>query len=215
MRERKDLMAKERKLTEKEQIRLERFNEVAASMEEQGYRKTLLTVSILWANVFAIFLLLAVAVIGIVLFVLKYDDLFGRLSILESVILIIIFLALIVIHELIHGIGWSMFTKDGFKDIEFGVMLDSLTPYCTCSQPLSKGQYILGAMLPLITLGILPMIAGILIGSFYTMMMGVIMTASAAGDILIVLKILRYKSRAKDVVYMDHPTEAGGVIFER
>ena len=47
------------------------------------------------------------------------------------------------------------------------------------------------------------------------MMMGVIMTASAAGDILIVLKILRYKSRAKDVVYMDHPTEAGGVIFER
>ena len=208
-------MAKERKLTEKEQIRLERFNEVAASMEEQGYRKTLLTVSILWANVFAIFLLLAVAVIGIVLFVLKYDDLFGKLSILESVILIIIFLALIVIHELIHGIGWSLFTKDGFKDIEFGVMLDSLTPYCTCSQPLSKGQYILGAMLPLITLGILPMIAGILIGSFYTMMMGVIMTSSAAGDILIVLKILRYKSRAKDVVYMDHPTEAGGVIFER
>ncbi|MBQ5955496.1 MAG: DUF3267 domain-containing protein [Firmicutes bacterium] len=208
-------MAKERKLTEKEQIRLERFNEVAASMEEQGYRKTLLTVSILWANVFAIFLLLAVAVIGIVLFVLKYDDLFGKLSILESVILIIIFLALIVIHELIHGIGWSLSTKDGFKDIEFGVMLDSLTPYCTCSQPLSKGQYILGAMLPLITLGILPMIAGILIGSFYTMMMGVIMTSSAAGDILIVLKILRYKSRAKDVVYMDHPTEAGGVIFER
>jgi hypothetical protein len=215
VRERKDLMAKERKLTEKEQIRLERFNEVAASMEEQGYRKTLLTVSILWANVFAIFLLLAVAVIGIVLFVLKYDDLFGRLSILESVILIIIFLALIVIHELIHGIGWSLSTKNGFKDIEFGVMLDSLTPYCTCSQPLSKGQYILGAMLPLITLGILPMIAGILIGSFYTMMMGVIMTASAAGDILIVLKILRYKSRAKDIVYMDHPTEAGGVIFER
>ncbi len=215
MRERKDLMAKERKLTEKEQIRLERFNEVAASMEEQGYRKTLLTVSILWANVFAIFLLLAAAVIGIVLFVLKYDDLFGRLSILESVILIIIFLALIVIHELIHGIGWSLSTKNGFKDIEFGVMLDSLTPYCTCSQPLSKGQYILGAMLPLIILGILPMIAGILIGSFYTMMMGVIMTASAAGDILIVLKILRYKSRAKDVVYMDHPTEAGGVIFER
>ena len=89
-------MAKERKLTEKEQIRLQRFNEVAASMEEQGYRKTLLTVSILWANVFTIFLLLAVAVIGIVLFVLKYDDLFGKLSILESVILIIIFLALIV-----------------------------------------------------------------------------------------------------------------------
>ncbi|MBR0417275.1 MAG: DUF3267 domain-containing protein [Firmicutes bacterium] len=208
-------MAKERKLTEKEQIRLDRFNKVAASMEAQGYRKTMLTVSILWANVFSILLLIAVAAIGIALFFLKNDGIFQKLSIVETVLLFAVFLALIVVHELIHGIGWSLFTKNGFKDIEFGVMLDSLTPYCTCSQPLGKGQYILGAVLPLVTLGILPMIAGIMTGSFYTLMMGVVMTASAAGDILIILKILRYKSKAKDVVYIDHPTEAGGVIFER
>lgn len=212
---RKGIMAKERKLTEKEQIRLDRFNKVAASMEAQGYRKTMLTVSILWANVFSILLLIAVAAIGIALFFLKNDGIFQKLSIVETVLLFAVFLALIVVHELIHGIGWSLFTKNGFKDIEFGVMLDSLTPYCTCSQPLGKGQYILGAVLPLVTLGILPMIAGIMTGSFYTLMMGVVMTASAAGDILIILKILRYKSKAKDVVYIDHPTEAGGVIFER
>ncbi len=208
-------MAKERKLTEKERVRLERFNEMAASMEAQGYRKTMLTVSIVWANVFAVILLIAVAAIGITLYFLKQGEIFGRLTILQTVILFLVFLALIVLHELIHGIGWSLSTKNGFKDIEFGVMLDSLTPYCTCSQPLGKGQYILGAVLPLVTLGILPMIAGILIGSFYTLMIGVMMTASAAGDILIILKILRYKSKAKDVVYIDHPTEAGGVIFER
>ncbi len=183
-------MAKERKLTEKERVRLERFNEMAASMEAQGYRKTMLTVSIVWANVFAVILLLAVAAMGITLYFLKQGEIFGRLTILQTVILFLVFLALIVLHELIHGIGWSLSTKNGFKDIEFGVMLDSLTPYCTCSQPLGKGQYILGAVLPLVTLGILPMIAGILIGSFYTLMIGVMMTASAAGDILIILKIL-------------------------
>ena len=43
-------MAKERVLTEKEQKRLDSFNEVSASMEADGYKKTELTVNIL--NVF-------------------------------------------------------------------------------------------------------------------------------------------------------------------
>ena len=32
---------------------------------------------------------------------------------------------------------------------------------------------------------------------------------------MIVLNVLKYKSDAKDIVYIDHPTQAGGVIFER
>ncbi len=45
--------------------------------------------------------------------------------------------------------------------------------------------------------------------------MGIIMTVSAAGDIMIVWFLLTYRSRAETVVYMDHPTQAGGVIFEK
>ncbi len=207
-------MAKERVLTEKEQKRLEKFNEVSASMEAEGYKKTELTVNILKANLFSIVLFLVVAAISIVLYVFRYDDLFSGMSSLGTISFFLVFLALIVVHELIHGIGWAISTKT-FRVIDFGIMRDSLTPYCTCSQPLSKGQYILGAILPLVTLGIIPLIVGYLVGSFYTMIMGVIMTSSAAGDILIIRKILGYRSNAEDIVYMDHPTEAGGVIFER
>ena len=207
-------MAKERVLTEKEQKRLDSFNKVSASMEAEGYKKTELTVNILKANIFAIVLLLIVAVISIALYVLRFDDLFNGFSTIGNIVFLLVFLALVVVHELIHGIGWAISTKT-FKVIDFGIMRDSLTPYCTCSQPLSKKQYILGAILPLITLGIVPMIIGYLIGSFYTLIMGVMMTSSAAGDILIIRKILKYKSNAKDIVYMDHPTEAGGVIFEK
>ncbi len=207
-------MAKERVLTEKEQKRLEKFNEVSASMEAEGYKKTELTINILKANIFSIVLLIVVAIISIVPFVLRYDDIFSGMSSLGTISFFLVFLALIVVHELIHGIGWAISTKT-FSVIDFGIMRDSLTPYCTCSQPLSKGQYILGAILPLVTLGIIPLIVGYLVGSFYTMIMGVIMTSSAAGDILIIRKILGYRSNAEDIVYMDHPTEAGGVIFER
>ena len=47
------------------------------------------------------------------------------------------------------------------------------------------------------------------------LLMGLLMIDIATGDILIIRKILAYKTSAKDVVYMDHPTDAGGVIFER
>ena len=81
--------------------------------------------------------------------------------------------------------------------------------------PLTKGQYIFGALLPCVTLGVIPMIVAILVGSLPLLFLGIIMTDSAAGDILIVWKILHYRSQAKEIVYMDHPTQAGGVIFER
>ena len=52
-------------------------------------------------------------------------------------------------------------------------------------------------------------------GSFSVLFMGIIMTVSAAGDIMIVWCLLTYRSRADTIVYMDHPTQAGGVIFEK
>ena len=134
---------------------------------------------------------------------------------LNPLLFLVLFVALIVAHELIHGLSWSIFTPRHWKDVEFGFMKQYLTPYCTCRVPLAKGQYIFGALMPLVLLGLLPMLAGILAGSMGLMLLGVIMTDSAAGDILIVWKILRYRSDAGEIVYVDHPTQAGGVIFER
>ncbi|MBQ6261189.1 MAG: DUF3267 domain-containing protein [Firmicutes bacterium] len=94
-------------------------------------------------------------------------------------------------------------------------MKQYLTHYCTCRVPLKKGQYIFGTLTPLVILGIVPMVWGVLAGSFTLLFLGIIMTTSAAGDILVVWNLLRYKSGAKTIVYMDHPTQAGGVIFER
>ena len=69
--------------------------------------------------------------------------------------------------------------------------------------------------MPLIILGIIPSIVGICIGSLKVLIFGIVMIISAGGDILLVVQILRYKSQAKEVLYVDHPTQAGGVVFER
>jgi len=211
----RDEKEKARALTPAEQRRLQSFEALSGKMIEKGFRRVELTVSIVGANIFAVVLLFPLAIAGIWLFFKNGGTLEGRFSPGAMALLFLLFLALIVVHELIHGLGWSLFAQRGFKDIEFGFMKQYLTPYCTCLVPLSKGQYIFGALLPCVTLGIVPMIGGILTGSLFWLALGIMMTDAAAGDILIVWKILRYRTKADQIVYIDHPTQAGGVIFEK
>ena len=114
-----------------------------------------------------------------------------------------------------HGLSWSIFTPRHFKDVEFGVMRSSLTPYCACTVPLKRSQYIFGALMPMVVVGIIPLILGLVIASPGLLLLGIAMTDAAAGDLMIVRNVLGFKEAGKEVVYMDHPTEAGGEVFVR
>ena len=211
----RDEKEKSRELSPAEERRLRRFEELSEELTGQGYRRVELTVSIVKANIFGVVLLLPLLIVGIGLFFLHNHSVSGGLGMLNPILFLVLLFALIVVHELIHGLSWSLFAEHHWKDIEFGFMKQYLTPYCTCGVPLKKGAYIFGALMPLILLGILPVIAGILTGSFGLLLLGIIMADSAAGDHMIVWKILRYRSEAETIVYIDHPTQAGGVIFEK
>ncbi len=212
----KDQNEKNRKLTEAEQRRLAHYEALSADYIAQGYKRTELTVGIVAANIFALMFGLPLVIAGIILFhIVHPGEMLLRLSFPEFVLFIVLMFVLVVGHELIHGVTWSIFAAQHFRDIEFGFMKEYLTPYCTCKCPLSRGKYIVGALMPLIVLGLLPMIMGITLGWKLWMLLGMIMTISAGGDILIVINILKYKSSCNEIVYIDHPTQAGGVIFER
>ena len=133
----------------------------------------------------------------------------------KMLLFVVLIFVLIVVHELIHGATWAIFSEHHWKDISFGFMVKTLTPYCTCKTPLGKWQYIAGALMPLILLGILPTVVAIASGSFLTLLLGIVMVAGAAGDILIVWKFLRHQVTGQEVLYIDHPTAAGSVVFER
>ncbi|MDO4866771.1 MAG: DUF3267 domain-containing protein [Clostridia bacterium] len=200
-------------LTDAEKRRLERFEKISEDMIRQGYVRHDLTVGMGKANMFAILLLIPLVVVGFGLYYLVNRGL--EFSDFNPLIFIAAIVALTVVHELIHGACWSLFTPHRFKDIEFGIMKPSMTPYCACLVPLKKQQHVFGTVMPLILLGILPMIVAIAIGNLDLLLIGIIMADGAAGDIMIISMILGYRSAAKEIVYMDHPTEAGGVVFER
>lgn len=128
-----------------------------------------------------------------------------------GVILFLVLVVLgIVLHELIHGITFARFAKNGFQSIKFGILKEMLTPYCHCKEPLKVSQYIIGALMPAIILGFIPSILAIISGNFWLLLFGIFFTMSAIGDFMIVHLI---RKENKDSLVQDHPSEAGCFIY--
>lgn len=127
-----------------------------------------------------------------------------------SVILSIVIIG-IIIHELIHGLCWGIFAKQGFKSIKFGVKWEFLTAYCHCKEPLQIKHYIFGALMPGIILGLLPTIYAIVIGNIYLFIFGCFFTLAAGGDLLMVFLL---RDQSKDTFVQDHPSEVGCYIYK-
>jgi len=178
---------------------------------------TNLTIGIAKANLIILLAAIPVVAIGLLLFAWRNPTALSRPTSHEGLLFIVLFLACIVVHELIHGLTWSLFSEHHFKDIDFGFMRTTFTPYCTCASPLSRGHYIIGALMPCIVLGLIPTALGILFGWPLLFWIGIAMILSAGGDIMIVIKVLTYKSQSgsQEILVFDHPTQAGSMIFEK
>lgn len=204
---------KERKLTAAERKRKEMFLEKKAALEAEGFEAHDLTISAVYANVMAVVMALPILLVLWAVFVWKNGR--GSMSSSMWLLVLVLFFLLIVVHEAIHGLFWSFFAKNKWKSISFGIMWNALTPYCTCQEELTKGQYAIGGGMPCVLLGILPAIAAVFLGSLPLFWVGALMILAAGGDLIILWKLFRFRSSKREVRFLDHPYEAGLVVFER
>jgi hypothetical protein len=125
--------------------------------------------------------------------------------------LIILFTG-IILHELIHGLTFLLFCKNGMKSIEFGIMWKYMAPYCHCKEPLPIIPYIIGALMPAIVLGFIPAGIGLVTGKLIPLLMGMIFTIASGGDFLIVWLL---RGQPKDSLVLDHESKVGCYILEK
>jgi hypothetical protein len=187
-----------------------------------NYQQQKLTIDLVWANVFAILILIPILIVfGLPYYFIWLSDMdssgLGKyiLQIIDNWNGFYIFGVIIIgllLHELIHGITWAIFIKNGFKSIKFGILWKMLTPYCHCKEPLIIKHYILGAITPAIILGFIPSILALILGDFELLLFGILFIMSAGGDFLVIN--LLWKENSDDVV-QDHPSEAGCMIYRK
>ena len=192
---------------------------------EAQYKKELLMIDLHKANRYAFLILLAAIVLfGVPYYCLwtgqftaahiksTYRYLTDRYNLLLAVIPLLVLGIGIILHELIHGLTWSLFTRNGHRSVKYGVLWKFATPYCHCKEPLEVRHYVLGALMPALMLGILPSVAGIITGNFYVLVLSIFFTMAAAGDFMIV-HLLRHENKSDRV--LDHPSEAGCYIYRK
>lgn len=90
----------------------------------------------------------------------------------------------IVVHELLHGVGFVVFGGARWSDLKLGVMWKFLTPYATCGAPLSVSAYRWTCALPGIMLGLVPVLLGIATRSLDVAAFGALFLGGAGGDAL-------------------------------
>lgn len=188
---------------------------------ENNYEKVLKTINIEQANRLGLLLMIPVFVIftTIHIFLWKnsmlnyFHEDFTFVKILKDGLLFLIaFFIGIALHELIHGISFALFAKGGFKSVSFGILWHYLTPYCHCKEPLKIRHYIFGALTPSIILGLIPAIAGLIIGKYLITFFGIVFIVASIGDFMIVHLLWNEKS---DDYAQDHISEAGCHVFRK
>ena len=165
----------------------------------------------LWkVNLLALFLIPPVTAILAVPFVLLWGvEPLDIRSFIRLEYLLLVVVPGVVLHELLHGAGWAAFANGGFKAIKFGFKWQFLTPYCHCKEPLEVPFYAFGAGLPLLVLGIIPVIIAYITGSGAWMIFGLFFTWAAGGDMIALFTLMKLD---KHILVSDHPEEMGFYI---
>ncbi len=117
----------------------------------------------------------------------------------------------IVIHELLHALGWMLASGLPWSAMKFGFSLKALAPYAHCREAMPVVSYRIGVLLPGIVLGLFPYIAALLTGNGLLLVFGLIFSLAAAGDILMFWVIRKIP---KESLVRDHPERVGCEIAD-
>ena len=175
--------------------------------EMEGYATELRTIGMLKANVMALVVLGLFCLLGVA----GMYAIWGGFSLgnpWNGMLFIVGFWAGVAVHELIHGFTWMWATRSGFSHLRFGLLQGGV--YCHIDVPMSKRKYVVGALMPLLLLGVVPFLLSFATHSLWLMLFGAIFIGCAMGDVLIVWAI---RKEPPDTLVYDHPSEPGCIVY--
>lgn len=139
-------------------------------------------------NLFSILLILVCCLI----FYLIYQK--ASLQIFDSIYipLIILYVPYLVLHELLHSLGYVLFGAD-FKNITYGMHLEKGVLCCLCKQNINKRNILYSLMFPFFFIGIITFIIGLIINSPLLITLSLANISGCSGDIIMFYHLIKLK----------------------
>lgn len=119
-----------------------------------------------------------------------------RFSFLDLIIFIVAYIALIILHEVFHLIGFMIFGKVQYKELDYGVNFELGIAYATTSKPLHNKAMKQALLLPFWTTGVIPAIIGFAINSTMLALLGAVLIAGAIGDFYMYKELRKFSNEA-------------------
>lgn len=106
----------------------------------------------------------------------------------------------LIIHELLHGIGFALFKSVQKKNITFGMFLEKGVFYCMCKQKINKKVILTSLLFPVTIIGFLTLIIGMWINHYELVFLSILNIVSSIGDIVMIIYFLLTPN---DIIYLD------------
>ena len=137
-------------------------------------------------------------IISSLIFIIEYHD--NYIITNSSSTIIILMLIWLVIHEILHGIGFAIFKSVTKKNITYGIALEKGILYCMCKQPISKKVIMTSLLFPFTIIGVFTLIIGIMINNYCLVLLSIINIVSSIGDLVMTFYFLKCP---KNITYLD------------
>lgn len=123
----------------------------------------------------------------------------------------ILFIAIIavsvVVHELLHGLGWAIASGKGWNIVRFNI--NAMMPSCACKAALKKEAYLTGVLTPFVVLGLGSVLFVLIYPGTLSLLTMIVNFIAAGADLIIAVNVLK----EGDSLIADHPTQAGYIAF--
>lgn len=189
------------------------FQALQRELQEAGYLERNITFSSARAITLGLLCALPfVALFGVIfrLFLIDRAQLSDAGGIAFYIMVLVIVAVSVIIHELLHGLGWAIFGKKGWRAIHFNI--SALMPTCTCQAALMKRQYLAGVLAPFLVLGLGSAIFLLIYPGTISVVTMMVNFVAAGADLMIAISVCR---QPKDVLIADHPNQAGYIAYSK
>lgn len=148
-----------------------------------------------WLNILAIVLFLLISIP--IYWLEKNQSFIIHLDIIELFIAMFFYL---ILHELFHGIGFLLIKDINLGNITWGIALEKGVFYCMCKKNIHKKDILLALSLPVVFLGGVTLLIGLMIHSYELTFLSILNITSSIGDIMMMIYFFKCPS---DIIYLD------------
>ncbi len=149
-------------------------------------------------------IIIFIPLIGLIYFI-SPNEFINYFEKCNYILLFSLYFIWIIIHELLHYIGFIIDKEVNNKNVVMGILLEKSICYCMCKQLISKKRILISLLMPLIFIGIITLIIGIFINDMTLIVLSILNISGCSGDIIMFMFAVKLPN---DIKYydLDDPT---------